>query len=267
MISLSRFAFGILAFYAFIAIGMLWWHLSYGKPYFQSTLPLMGIFALFASLAGIASVWTAHGMLHWSKRMSGLVISVSILAGVWLLFFEWNQFLIWQMVVLLACQLFCLVTALGICRALGLRLLRHNSLQNTAERSSQFSIGDLATLTGAFAIFFAVMRTAKPVELTGSLYLILFAGGCCAALTALTAFWVSFSKSSWLLRICAFAIVAPIGGGVYAIATQYESLFFSWQWYAGVTTLQMFFMIVPFAVARSYGYAFTANENADAISA
>ena len=118
MISLFRFVCCIFAFYAFVGIGMLWWHLSYGEPYFQATLPLMGIFALSSSLAGVV-VWTVHGMLHWANRMSGLIICVSVLAGVWLLFSEWNQFLIWQMVGLLACQLFCLVTALAIGRALG----------------------------------------------------------------------------------------------------------------------------------------------------
>ena len=263
MISLVRFVCCIFAFYAFVGIGMLWWHLSYGEPYFQATLPLMGIFALSSSLAGVVSVWTVHGMLHWANRMSGLIICVSVLAGVWLLFSEWNQFLIWQMVVLLACQLFCLVTAL----ALGGRPLRLESLQNRADDSSQLSIGKLATLTGAFAIFFAVMRTVKPVELTNSLYLILFAGGCCAALTALTAFWVSFSNSTWFLRLGAFVIVAPIGGGVYAIAAKYQSLLFSWQWYAGVTTLQMFFMIVPFAVARVYGYALPENRTGGPVGA
>ena len=169
------------------------------------------------------------------------------------------------MVVILACQLFCLVAALGISRALGLMTVRHESHQTRADESSQFSIGNLATLTGAFAIFFAVMRTINPVELTNSLYLVLFAGGCCAALTALTAFWVSFSNSAWFFRLGVFAIVAPIGGAVYSIAAQYESLLFNWQWYAGVTTLQMFFMIVPFTVARVYGYALPVNQAVDPV--
>ena len=194
-------------------------------------------------------------MLHWSKRMSGLIAATSVIAGLWLLFFDWNRFLIWQMVVLLAVQLACLVFVLGIFRVLGHGKLQNRSNPSRTVESSRLSIFDLIILTAAFALFFAVMGTAQPIELGGKLYAILVAGGCCASFAALTAFWVSFSNSSLLLRLIVFGVVAPIGGGVYAIASQYEALLFNWQWYAGVTSLQMLLMVVPFSVVRLCGFS------------
>ena len=260
MTGLPRIAAVILSTYALFAIGMLRWHTSHGSPYTQTTLGLLGVFAVCGALVGLLSVWAAHGMLHWSKRMSGLVAAVSILTGLWLLFFDWNRFLIWQMIVLLAVQLACLVFVLGFFRAIGLGILHNLSTPDRMNELSRLSIYDLLVLTAAFALFFTVMRTAQPIALTGKLYMILVAGGICAAFAALTAFWVSFSNSSLFLRLSVFAIVAPIGGAVYAIASQYEALLFNWQWYAGVTSLQMLLMVLPFTAVRLCGFRFPVDK-------
>jgi len=76
-------------------------------------------------------------MLHWANRISGFIVAAAVLAGLWLLFFEWNQFLIWQMVVLLTAQLTCLVVALGVCRVLGVAVLRHKSIPRRLGKTSQ----------------------------------------------------------------------------------------------------------------------------------
>ena len=162
---LSRTLSATVIAYGLLAVGMLRWHFSYGPPYYQTTLGLLVVFAVSAALVGLLSVWAALGMLHWAKRASWFTVAASAMAALWLLFFEWNQYLIWQMVVLLAVQMACLVVVLGICRVFGLGVLRDKSTSGKAGKSSQLSIRDLLVLTAALAIFFAVLGIGHPVEL------------------------------------------------------------------------------------------------------
>ncbi len=251
--ALSRALALIVIGYAVLVVGMLRWHFSYGPPYYQQTLPLLVVFAVFAALVGLLALWAAMGILHWIQRASGCILAAAIVAGVWLLFFEWNRFLIWQMVVVLAVQMACLVVAIGIFRMAGLTALQDGSIPKRFGKTSQVSIGDLLVLTAAFAFFCGVLRSGRPVELRAAVYGILFAGGCCEALAALTALWVSFSRSNLVLRLVVFAIVAPIGGGLSAIVTHFVPLLYHSGWYAGVTTLQMLLMMAPLVVVRVYG--------------
>ncbi len=68
--------------------------------------------------------------------------------------------------------------------------------------------------------------------------------------------WASLSNNHTGFRIAALIAAAPLGGLVYAVLDYYEPLLFSWQWYAGVTTLQVLFMTLPLVLLRSNGFRF-----------
>jgi len=244
--------------YALLLVGMLRWHFSHGPLYHQATLGLLVIFSLCAALAGLLSVWAALGALHWARRASVFIAGTAVLTGFWLLFSPWNRPLNWQMVVLGVVQIMCLVVGLGVVRLFGFAIIQEDGRDREVHKQFQFSVRDLFMLTGAFAIFFAILGTVHPVNFSVIFFAILVSGGCCSAFTAASACWICFSKRSIGLRLVTYLLVAPIGGGVYSIASRYVPLMYSSAWYAGVTSLQMLFMILPLVIARMHGFRFVA---------
>jgi hypothetical protein len=252
----------ILAAYL-VAIGAtLHWHWLQGPPHTQATFALMTSFGLCTALLGLSSVSIALATLHWTRRVSGLIAGLALLAFFWTPHFDWNQFLIWQMLVIYAVQTGFLVVSLGIASAFGIKLVGNlaDGPANQPARPShalQLSITDFSILAGALALLFAAIRGSRPVDLGTTVYLIDAAGGGCAAVVALTVLWACFGSAPIALRVVALALVAPSGGAVHVAAARYAPLLFNWPWYSGVTSAQVIFMVIPCLVLRSRGFRFT----------
>ena len=159
-------------------VGALGWHISYGPPFDQTTFALLLVFAVSTALVGLVSLWGAIGMLHWAKRAVGFICGVTAVVGLWLLFFDWNRFLIFQLLVVLSVQMGVLLVALGGLRFLGALSLTSASGEAARHRGRRLSVFDLLMLTAALAMFCAVVRTARPVQLSWALYVLLLAGAC-----------------------------------------------------------------------------------------
>ena len=250
--NLSRILLAFVLGYAVLGVQMLRWHFSHGPPYHQASVALLVLFATSAAVAGLLSVWVAIAALHWARRGAYFIVAMSVLSGLWLLFFEWNRYLIWQVFVQVLVQVSVLVGGLAFFRFMGFNLTIGQHASGRDRNASQFSTRDMLYLISAFSLLFGVLQLGHPVELGIELYAILIAGGSCAALVSLTAFWVAFSEANPLLRLLVLASVAPSGGFVYAIAESVVSLLFSAGWYAGVTSLQMLMLVVPFMILRRY---------------
>ena len=167
---ITRALLALALVYIFLAVAMLRWHFSYGPPYYQPTYGLFVVLAVSAALVGLLSVWAALGALHWVKRLPSFVVGAAFFVGGWLLFFDWNQYLIWQAVVLFVAQMVCLVLALGCIRLFfGISVQRESSLPRSGNRSSQLSIHDLMVVTASLALLCAVLRIGQPVELSATL--------------------------------------------------------------------------------------------------
>jgi hypothetical protein len=215
-----------LAVYSLTLGVMLRWHWALGPPHTQSSPWLMISFGLAGALLGLSSILVALAAVHWTRRASVLVVGVAMMGMFFNPFFDWNRFLIWQFLVMLGVQTGCL------------------------------SISNILIFTGAMALLFAAMRGSRPVDLGMIGYAINIAGGCGAALVALTVLWACFGSSPVFLRAAALILVAPTGGVVYVVAERYASLLFSWQWYAGVTSAQVLFMTIPCLMLRAQGFRF-----------
>jgi hypothetical protein len=240
---------------------MLRRHWALGPPHTQASLSLMISFGLCAALLGLSSILVALAALHWTRRASGLVVGIAVLGLFFNPFFDWDGFLIWQLLVMFGVQTGCLVVALLAARSVGCGLASVDALgrwQGTprAIKALRFSIFDILLFTAALALLFAVMRGSRPINLGPIGFAINAAGGCGAAIVGLTVLWACFGSSPVFLRTAALILVAPTGGGVYVLAARYASLLFSWQWYAGVTSAQVLFMTIPCLMLRARGFRF-----------
>jgi len=237
------------------------WHWVLGPPHTQASPWLMISFGLCAALLGLSSFLVALAALHWTRRASALVVGVAVLGFFFKSYFDWDQFLIWQLLVILGVQTGCLVVALIAARSLGYGLGfvddgGRSEGKPTSNMTLRFSISDILIFTGAMSLFFVAMRGARPIDLTAIAYAINIAGGCGAALVGLTVLWACFGSSPVFLRGAALILVAPTGGIVYVLAARYSPLLFSWQWWAGVTSAQVLFMTIPCLMLRALGFRF-----------
>ena len=91
---------------------MLKWHWALGPPHTQASLSLMISLGLCAALLGLSSILVALAALHWTRRASGLVVGVAVVGLFFNPFFDWDGFLIWQLLVMFGVQTGCLVAAL-----------------------------------------------------------------------------------------------------------------------------------------------------------
>jgi hypothetical protein len=259
-----------LAVYLLILGVTLRWHWALGPPHTQPSAWLMISFGLCAALLGLSSILVALAALHWTRQVSGLVVGVAVLGLFFSPFFDWDRFLIWQLLVMFGVQTGCLVAALVAARLLGGGLAFVDDAgrwkaKQVSNRTLRFSISDVMIFTAALALLIAVMRGSRPIDLGTIGYAINIAGGCGAALVGLTVLWACFGSSPVFLRAAALIIVAPTGGVVYVLAEQYASLLFSWRWYAGVTSAQVLFMTIPCLMLRARGLRFL-RRNRDAMS-
>jgi hypothetical protein len=250
-----------LAVYLLTLCLMLRWHWALGPPHTQASLSLMISFGLCAALLGLSSILVALAALHWTRQASGLVAGVAVMGLFFKPFFDWDGFLIWQLLVMFGAQTGFLVAALLAVRSLGSGLAfvdaegrwRGNP---TWSKTLRFSIFDILVFTAAVALLFAVMRGSRPVDLGTIGFAINIAGGCGAAIVGLTVLWACFGSSPVFLRAAALILVAPTGGVVYVVAERYASLLFNWQWSAGVTSAQVLFMTIPCLMLRAQGFRF-----------
>jgi hypothetical protein len=255
----------IVGCYAVLLAGGVRSHWAGGPPYERSSLGLQIAFAMVAALVGLASIWSAFAAVHWSTRASGLIATIAAVAGVLTFFFQWSDFLVWQLVAIVYAQLACLIMFLAGIRVCGYTLQRESRLAMSADdarfgRPTQFSVRNMLMLTTSLALLFCVLHYGRPVELTGMLFAIVLFGGLCAAVVALVAMWACFSAMAIAIRIVVAVAVAPAGGILYHVLEQYEALLMSAPWYAGVTTLQVALMMLPMALVRLHGYRFTSSS-------
>jgi hypothetical protein len=244
------------------------WHWALGPPHTQASLNLMISFGLCAALLGLSSILVALAALHWTRRASGLVAGVALIGLFFNPFFDWDGFLISQLLVMFGVQTGCLAVALLAARSLGCGLAFVDAGgrwkgKPRSNKALRFSIFDILVFTAAVALLFAVMRGSRPFTLGTIVFAINFAGGCGAAIVGLTVLWACFGSSPLFLRAAALIFVAPTGGVVYVLAARYASLLFSWQWYAGVTSAQVLFMTIPCLMLRARGFRFLRRNRPD----
>jgi hypothetical protein len=187
-------------------------------------------------------------------------VGVAAIAGMPTLFFEWDRFLVWQLLVIVFLQLTILIVALIAMRLIGYGIVgvaaaAHPVTDSETDRITQFAVRDLFLITSALALLCGVIHFTRPVELGGALYEILACGGICAAFVSLVALWASFSNRHIAIRAIGLLGAAPAGGVCYRIvAANYARLLMSAQFYAGVTTVQIVCMAVPLMVLRFHGF-------------
>jgi hypothetical protein len=245
-----------------LALGvMLKWHWALGPPHTQASAWLMIAFGLLTALLGLSSMLAALAAVHWTRRASAVVVGVAVMGWFFIPYFDWDRFLIWQLLVMLGVQTACIAIALLAARWLGYGLVFADAAgrweaKPTVSATLRFSISDILILTVAMALLFTVMRGSRPIDLGTIGYAINIAGGCAAALVGLTVLWACFGSSPIFLRGVALILVAPTGGVVYVLAERYASLLFSWPWYAGVTSAQVLFMTYPCLILRAWGFRF-----------
>jgi hypothetical protein len=247
---------------------MLRWHWALGPPHTQASLSLMISFGLVAALLGLSSILVALAALHWTRRASGLVAGVALTGLFFNPFFDWDQFLIWQLLVMFGVQTGCLVVALLAARSLGRGLAFVDAEgqwdgKPASNKALRFSIFDTLVFTAAVALLFAAMRGSRPINLGTIGFAINIAGGCGAAIVGITVLWACLGSAPVYLRVVALMVVAPTGGVVYVLAARYASLLFSWQWYAGVTSAQVVFMTIPCLMLRACGFRFLRRSRTD----
>ena len=247
---------------------MLKWHWALGPPHTQASLSLMISLALCAALLGLSSILVALAALHWTRRASGMVAGVAVMGLFFNPFFDWDRFLIAQLLLMFSAQTGCLVVSLFGARSLGYGLAFVDDGERwkrkpRSNRALRFSIFDILVFTAAVALLFAVMRGSRPIALGTIVLAINIAGGCGAAIVGLTVLWACLGPAPVLLRAVALIFVAPTGGVVYVLAERYASLLFSWQWYAGVTSAQVLFMTIPCLMLRALGLRFLQRTRPD----
>jgi hypothetical protein len=240
---------------------MLKWHWALGAPHTQASPWLMIAFGLLTALLGLSSMLAALATVHWTRRASAVVVGVAVMGWFFIPYFDWDRFLIWQLLVMLGVQTGCIAIALLAAGWLGTSLAfvdagGRSDAKPTSRTTLRFSISDILILTVALALLFTVMRGWRPIDLGMIGYAINIAGGCAAALVGLTVLWACFGSSPVFLRVAALIVVAPMGGVIYVLAARYAPLLFSWTWYAGVTSGQVLFMAFPCMMLRAWGFRF-----------
>jgi hypothetical protein len=245
-----------------LALGMmLKLHWALGPPHTQASLYLMIAFGLCTALLGLSSILVALAALHWSRRASALVTGVAVMGLFFNPFFDWDQFLVAQLLVGLGVQTGCLVVALLAARFFGCGLAFVDALGRSKGKprlneALRFSIFDILVFTAAVALLFAALRGSRVLTLGTTVFAIDSGGGCGAAIVGLTVLWACLGRAPAFLRAAALIVVAPTGGVVYILLAPYATLLFSWQWYTGVTSALVLFMTIPCLMLRASGFRF-----------
>jgi hypothetical protein len=259
--TVARVVITITASYLILLAGGVRWHWSAGPPYERASPGLLLAFAAAAALVALVSIWSAFAAIHWSTRASGLLLGTAVVAGVLSAFLDWNNFFVWQLIVIIYAQLAFLIIAFAAVRLCGyaidtsqLRFPDLDANENKNVMGWRFTVRDLLMLTVGLAAFFCLLHYSKPAQLTTRLYSMLVIGGLCAALVAFVAYWASFSRMPLAVRTAALALATPSGGIVYVVLEKYERLLMSANWYACVTAVEVLLIAIPLTVVRSAGY-------------
>ncbi len=179
----------VIGAYLILLAGGIRWHWAAGPPYYYGTAGLFITFGVVAALVGLISIWAAFAVVHWSARASGLIAGAAVVSGLATFFVVWNDYLIWELVVLILAQLGCMVFLLSVCRLRGYTIHRERaenqqSVAVSGARASQFSVSNLLLITTALGLLFSVLHYARPVSMGVWFYAILMIGGLCAAFGA-----------------------------------------------------------------------------------
>jgi hypothetical protein len=254
--SIWRVLLSILIAYVLVLFSALRWQLSYGPPISRETISLFVVFAMSAALVGLLSLAGVLGALHFSTGAAVVIVGSALLLKLWMEFAAWSPYAVWEMIQILAAQFLCLLIGFAVVRISGFQILQMAEDMG-GPRGTRFSTRDLLVLMASVAVLFAVLGSTTPM-ISGRLkWLAIYAtGGAAAALVVAAASWLCFGTKWTALRATVCLFVAPIGGLIYAIASQYSRLLYSWQWFAGVTATQMILIVIPIAVMRMQGFRF-----------
>ena len=262
---MRRILAAIISVYLVLLAGGLSWHWSSEPPYARPTIGLLLAVGVIAALVGLISIWCAFAATHWSERASGLIAGSAVLVAVPTLFFEWDNSLVWQLLVIVYVQLAALIMASVQCASLAARSRIVPGFQRAAggkgTRATQFTVRNLFLITSALALLFGVIHFIRPIELGGTLYEILVCGGFCAAFVSLVTLWASFSKLHVVIRLVALLVAAPAGGICYRAMSNYLPMLMSSEFYAAVTAVQVVCMALPLAIIRLAGYRFCSSKS------
>ena len=219
----------------------------------QPTIGLFLVFAICAALGGLLSIWGAVGTSRWAARLPVFLLALALLLGGWILFVEWNQDVIWSMLVMVMALVTFLIVGLALFRVAGFTVdLEAKPVHQPEEM--QVSLKDLMSLVASVAVLFAVLRFARPTDIPHDLFRVIVVGGVWGAVVSAVVVWTAFSSRTWLVRVAVFLAIAPSGGLIYTWARQQVWLLFNWQWYSGVTAVQMILMLIPLLMLRWSGY-------------
>ena len=251
----------LIASYVLLAILMLLWNFVTVQTLDEPTIGLLFVYGIATTLVGLLLIWFSVGVLTWTHRTCGLFLMTVFLVVVW----ASDRFLLWQMLRVHAAQAGFMAIAFATFHSLSWDF-RYRGVAVTSIRSK------IIGTSGSQVIILCVFAACMAIS-CGSLLLqpefrsllvllaVLAAGGCAAGAISLAAMQISLGQSSWPIRILMFAIVAPMGGIVYALATIFVPLLFNFYWFAGVTTLQTALTVLPLAIARRHGFEFTRTES------
>lgn len=147
-----------------LAIGVLLrWHWLLGPPHTQSSPWLMFSFGLCGAILGLFSILVAVAAFHWTRRASGFMVAVAVPGFFLGAFYDWDRFLIWQLLVMFSAQTVCLVVALITAQLVGCRLAFVDDglppePKPASRKTLRFSISDIMLFTAATALLFVTVR-------------------------------------------------------------------------------------------------------------
>ena len=219
----------------------------------RPTIGLFLVFAICAALGGLLSIWGAAGAYRWAARLPVFLLALAVLLGGWILFVEWNQDVIWSMLVMVMALVTFLLLGLAIFRIAGFTI-DLEAIRVHQSEGMRVSLMDLMWLVAAVAVLFAVLRFARPTRIPPDLFRVIVVGGAWGAVVSAVVVWVAFGSQPWPARAMVFLTFAPSGGLIYTWARQQVWLLFDWRWYSGVTAGQMALMLIPLLMLRWTGY-------------
>ncbi len=155
--TMRRTVAGIVAAYFLMLAGSISWHWLGPPPYARPTIGLALALGVTAALVGSICIWCAFAATHWSGRASGLIASTAVLIGVPTLFFEWDNSLVWQLLVIMYVQLATLSIVLGLMRIFGYTIGTDDATsaihpEGKRIHAAQFTVRNLFLMTSALAL-------------------------------------------------------------------------------------------------------------------
>ena len=233
---------------------------------------LQVLLGLLAAGVWLVVFWAKSSSGRWLIRFSGLMAGLSAACVYPLVFWPGSSWITWQLLVgsvSLIGGMFAVLVLLGWA---GLRVHRVNesgddmhgrpdpspapSSPGVSPRPSQVSLSEMMMAVGSLAVFFAVLRFAKPADLPANFIACILLRGLCLAVTAAAATWFALGTRWLAVRMLAVALAVP----PYALVLRlvFSSIAMpdrSWREYILPTSLVVF-VAAALWVYRLHGFRF-----------